>query len=78
MQCSGRGCSAVGVDAVGVDAVQWAVYCTPLYRLYDKGHSVVGVEVVEDLVKSFFEDNELVHSVKNLGWGILYTVRVCL
>ncbi|KAF2359131.1 TPMT family [Trinorchestia longiramus] len=41
--------------------------------LHSKGHSVVGVEMVEDVVKTFFEENEPNHIVKDLGWGILYT-----
>ncbi|XP_018011636.1 thiopurine S-methyltransferase [Hyalella azteca] len=41
--------------------------------LHSKGHSVVGVELVEEVVKNFFEENEPNYLVKDLGWGTLYT-----
>ena len=51
--------------------------CNVLYSVYDAGHTVVGVEVVEQAVQEFFTENKLEYTVEKLDKikGSLYKVN---
>ena len=45
------------------------------FRLYERGHEVVGVEIAEPPVKELFEENNIEYDVENFpGIGNLYKV----
>ena len=43
--------------------------------MHYEGHSVVGIEGVEQPIKDFFKENNLEPIIEKLRWATLYKVR---
>ena len=49
----------------------WSIH----YRLYEKGHTVIGVEFIEKAVHDFFDENNIAAETQVIdGVGKLYKV----
>ena len=63
-------------DRFSHNEAKWIVDC---FRLRERGHEVVGVEIGELPVKELFEENSIEYDVENFpNVGNLYTVRIFL